>query len=44
MKLIALSGWGQDEDRRKSGETGFNRHLVKPVDLSVLADEVGRDL
>ena len=30
--LIALTGWGQDEDRRKSHEAGFDGHLVKPVD------------
>jgi len=32
MLLIALTGWGQDEDRRKSKEAGFDAHLVKPVD------------
>ncbi len=32
MVLIAISGWGQDEDRRKSEEAGFAHHLVKPVD------------
>lgn len=30
--LIALTGWGQEEDRRKSKESGFNAHIVKPVD------------
>jgi PAS domain S-box-containing protein len=30
--LIALTGWGQDEDRRRSQEAGFDGHLVKPVD------------
>ena len=30
--LVALSGWGQDEDRRRSKEAGFDAHLVKPVD------------
>jgi CheY-like chemotaxis protein len=30
--LIALTGWGQEEDRRRSREAGFNAHLVKPVD------------
>jgi CheY-like chemotaxis protein len=30
--LIALTGWGQDEDRRLSREAGFDGHLVKPVD------------
>lgn len=32
MVLIALTGWGQESDRRKSQEAGFNAHLVKPVD------------
>jgi CheY-like chemotaxis protein len=32
MVLIALTGWGQDEDRRRSREAGFDAHLVKPVD------------
>lgn len=36
MALVALTGWGQDEDRRKSKEAGFNDHLVKPVDHSTL--------
>jgi len=35
-KLIALTGWGQDEDRRLSKEAGFDAHLIKPVDLAVL--------
>lgn len=30
--LIALTGWGQDEDRRTTEAVGFNAHLVKPVD------------
>ncbi len=30
--IIALTGWGQKEDRRKSAEAGFDGHLVKPVD------------
>ena len=34
--LIALTGWGQEEDRRKSNEAGFDHHLVKPVDLGAL--------
>ena len=32
--LIALTGWGQDEDKRLSQEAGFNHHMVKPVDLA----------
>jgi PAS domain S-box-containing protein len=34
--LIALTGWGQEEDRRRSHEAGFDGHLVKPVDYAVL--------
>jgi CheY-like chemotaxis protein len=30
--LVALTGWGQEEDRRKSHEAGFDQHLTKPVD------------
>ena len=29
--LIALTGWGQEEDRRRSREAGFDHHLTKPV-------------
>jgi CheY-like chemotaxis protein len=32
MMLIALTGWGQEEDRRRSQEAGFDQHLVKPVE------------
>jgi PAS domain S-box-containing protein len=35
-QLIALTGWGQDEDRRRSREAGFDHHLVKPVDPAML--------
>jgi CheY-like chemotaxis protein len=31
LRLVALTGWGQQEDRRRSREAGFDRHLVKPV-------------
>jgi signal transduction histidine kinase/CheY-like chemotaxis protein len=34
--LIALTGYGQDEDRRRSHEAGFNAHLIKPFDLNAL--------
>jgi CheY-like chemotaxis protein len=34
--LIALTGWGQEEDRRRSREAGIDHHLVKPVDLTAL--------
>jgi CheY-like chemotaxis protein len=34
--LIALTGWGSDEDRRLSSEAGFDLHLTKPVDIQAL--------
>ncbi len=34
--LIALTGWGQSEDRRKSSDAGFDHHMVKPVDVQAL--------
>ncbi|HVS63792.1 MAG TPA: ATP-binding protein [Thermoanaerobaculia bacterium] len=34
--LVALTGWGSDEDRRKTREAGFDHHLVKPLDYDVL--------
>ena len=34
--LVALTGWGQDEDRRRSEAAGFDAHLVKPVDEAAL--------
>jgi signal transduction histidine kinase/ActR/RegA family two-component response regulator len=34
--LIALTGWGQERDRRTSREAGINHHLTKPVDISAL--------
>ena len=34
--LIAVTGWGQDEDRRRSSEAGFDHHMVKPLDPHAL--------
>ena len=34
--MVALTGWGQEEDRRRSEKAGFDAHLVKPVDLAAL--------
>lgn len=36
VKLIALTGWGEEEDRRLARDSGFDHHLVKPVDVEVL--------
>jgi PAS domain S-box-containing protein len=34
--LIALTGWGSDDDRRRAAEAGFDVHLTKPIDASVV--------
>ena len=42
--LIAVTGWGQDEDRRRSRDAGFDHHLVKPVnpkELTQLLSQLG---
>jgi CheY-like chemotaxis protein len=39
--LVAVTGWGQESDRQRSRDAGFNAHLVKPVDTAVLANLLG---
>jgi CheY-like chemotaxis protein len=39
--IVALTGWGQESDRRRSGEAGFDHHLVKPVDPDELRGLLG---
>jgi CheY-like chemotaxis protein/anti-sigma regulatory factor (Ser/Thr protein kinase) len=36
IMLIAMTGWGQEEDRRRSREAGFDHHMTKPVEFEVL--------
>jgi CheY-like chemotaxis protein len=36
VTLIALTGWGQQDDRRRTHEAGFDHHLVKPADIATL--------
>ena len=36
MVIVALTGWGQEHDRRNTREAGFDAHLVKPVDYGDL--------
>jgi PAS domain S-box-containing protein len=43
IRLIALTGWGQPEDLRRSERAGFDHHLVKPVELSRLQDLLAAD-
>jgi PAS domain S-box-containing protein len=40
--IIALTGWGQEEDRRKSREAGFDHHMIKPIDYDALKDWLAR--
>jgi CheY-like chemotaxis protein len=40
MRLVALTGYGQDSDRRRSQDAGFDAHLVKPVDTRALRELV----
>jgi len=37
VRLIAVTGWGQDEDKRLSKAAGFDHHLTKPIDPDCLA-------
>jgi signal transduction histidine kinase/ActR/RegA family two-component response regulator len=41
-RLIALTGWGQEEDVRRSRQSGFDEHLTKPVDPEVLIQHIIR--
>jgi CheY-like chemotaxis protein len=36
LLLVALTGWGQEEDRQRSKDAGFDTHMVKPVDFDAL--------
>jgi CheY-like chemotaxis protein len=37
MRIVALTGWGQQADRARTRDAGFDHHLTKPVDLEALA-------
>jgi PAS domain S-box-containing protein len=39
-RLIALTGWGQEDDKRRSWKSGFNEHLTKPVDPELLLQRI----
>jgi len=41
MKLVAVTGWGQAEDKRRAREAGFDRHFTKPLDLDALGAFLG---
>jgi signal transduction histidine kinase len=42
LLLVAMTGWGQEEDRRRSQEAGFDHHLVKPVEPDALNQLLAR--
>ena len=42
LRLISLTGYGQSADAQRSSEAGFDVHLVKPVDIELILDVVGR--
>ena len=41
VRLVALTGWGQEEDRRRSREAGFDGHVMKPIDPAALLSLLG---
>jgi signal transduction histidine kinase len=41
--IVALTGWGQDEDKERSTEAGFNHHLVKPIEFEALEKIFGKE-
>jgi DNA-binding response OmpR family regulator len=41
--IVAITGWGQEEDRQRSRDAGFDHHFTKPVDISSLLDVIERE-
>ena len=41
VHIAAVTGWGQDEDRRKAREAGFDSHFTKPLSPDVLGEVLG---
>jgi DNA-binding response OmpR family regulator len=41
--IIAITGWGQEDDRRRAREAGFDHHFTKPVDFDMLFDLIDRE-
>ena len=40
VRVVAVPGWGHEDDRRRTREAGFDAHLVKPVDLAEVEQEL----
>jgi len=41
VSLVATTGWGQEEDRRRTADAGFDRHLIKPIEIASLREVLG---
>ena len=42
VQLVALTGWGQADDKKRAAESGFDQHLTKPVDPELLTELLTR--
>lgn len=42
--LVAITGWGQEDDRRRAREAGFDHHFTKPADFDLLLKLIDREL
>jgi two-component system CheB/CheR fusion protein len=42
VTLIAVTGWGQDADKQRAAESGFDHHFTKPIEPEVLSSLVGK--
>ncbi|HET6264696.1 MAG TPA: response regulator [Usitatibacter sp.] len=42
--LVAITGWGQEDDRRRAREAGFDHHFTKPADFGELLELIDREL
>jgi CheY-like chemotaxis protein len=42
--LVAITGWGQDDDRRRAREAGFDHHFTKPADFEVLVELIEQEM
>jgi CheY-like chemotaxis protein len=42
ITLVALTGWGQEQDRRRAREAGFDHHLVKPAEIEAIEQILAR--